>query len=237
MSVAPIDGQGQIPFQPAPMFLQAWTQHWADAAAALGVGTPMQEAFDRADSALANAQLAGSVAVVAVTDGAPNCLPLGAAGTDTEVNRAAKWLTDKNIKTYVVGLPGAAGVQLLNDVAKSGGTTEYILPDNPAALEAKLKELVQETVKTTFDHCSIKLSPAADPPDSLQMIVVEAGSQIKSQVPRMLTPTGGWTISQDGVYVEITGDLCSDAMAGRFNSISFQYKCKDTPELPVLQPS
>jgi len=124
----------------------------------------------------------------------------------------------------------------LNDVAAQGGTTQYILPDDPAALEAKLKEVVQETVKTTFKSCSINLTPAADPADGLQMVVVEASNRMKSQVPHMLTPTAGWTITADGKHVEITGDLCKDAMAGRFSAISFEYKCKDTPELPVIQP-
>jgi hypothetical protein len=92
-------------------------------------------------------------------------------------------------------------------------------------------------VKTTFDSCSINLSPAADPADGLQMVVIEAANQMKGQVPHMLTPTAGWTITPDGKHVEITGDLCSDAMAGRFLSISFEYKCKDDPPIPVISPS
>src|SRR5688572_15494186 len=104
----------------------------------------MQEAFDRAGAAIAAAKLVGGLAVVAVTDGAPNCFPSG-MDTDLEVNRAKKWLMSRGIKTYVVGLPGANGVQLLNDVAMQGGTTQYILPDNPKMLEDSLRALVQQT--------------------------------------------------------------------------------------------
>jgi hypothetical protein len=50
---------------------------------------------------------------------------------------------------------------------------QYIPPDDPAALEAKLKEVVSSTVKMGFDTCSINLKPAADPAEKLQMVVEE----------------------------------------------------------------
>ena len=206
-SVDPIDSATQIQFQPAAMFLNAWNAHWGMPGAGAGIGTPMQEAFDRADAAIAAAQLTGDIAVLAVTDGEPNCFPAQGAMTDLEVNRAKNWLATKNIKTYVVGLPGAAGVQILNDVAMQGGTMQYILPDDPKMLEDRLRELVQETVKTTFDSCSIMLTPAADPADKLVMIAVEASDNSEHTVPHMLTPTAGWTISPDGVQVEDSGRL------------------------------
>lgn len=236
MAVEPIEGMGQIPFQPATEFLPMWDAHWGLAGIGTGVGTPMQEAFDRANEALMSAQLQGDVAVVAVTDGAPNCFP-NSDTTDLEVNRAAKWLADKGIKTYVVGLPGAAGVQLLNDVAAQGGTTEYILPDDPKQLEERLRTLISETNKVVFDTCSIHLTPAADPADQLLMVVKEAKDDTLHQVPHQLTPTAGWTISPDGMQVEIVGDLCADAMNGRFTSITFQYPCKEGEPIPPLSPS
>lgn len=236
MAVEPINGMGQIPFQPAPQFLPTWDQHWTMAGVGIGVGTPMQEAFDRANEAIAAAQLEGDLAVVAVTDGAPNCFP-NSETTDLEVNRAATWLAERGVKTYVVGLPGAAGVQLLNDVAAQGGTTEYILPDDPKQLEDRLRTLIQETSKTVFNSCSIRLTPAADPADQLLMVVKEANDNTLHQVPHMLTPTAGWTITPDGTQVEIVGDLCADAMNGRFTSITFQYPCKEGEPIPPLSPS
>ena len=236
MSVEPIGGMGQIPFQPAPQFLPVWDEHWTLAGVGTGIGTPMQEAFDRANEAISAAMLEGDLAVVAVTDGAPNCFPASDT-TDLEVNRASTWLAERGVKTYVVGLPGAQGVQLLNDVAAQGGTTEYILPDDPKQLEDRLRTLISETSKTVFDSCSIKLTPAADPADLLLMVVREASDDTLHQVPHMLTPTAGWTISPDGVQVEIVGDLCADAMNGRFTSIQFQYPCKEGEPIPPLSPS
>lgn len=233
VAVDPIDTANQIKFQPGPMFLQAWNAHWQMLGGALGIGTPMQEAFDRADAALKSAMLTGDVAVVAFTDGAPNCIPddtMTMIPTMPEPMRAAGWLADKKVKTYVVGLPGALGVDLLNQVAVMGGTMQYIVPDDPAMLEAKLKEVVSETVKSGFNSCSINLKPAADPVEKLQMVVEENGKRQK--VARMLSADAGWSITADGTHVEITGKLCDDAKAGRFQSITFEYGCKDLPELP-----
>jgi len=231
--VAPIDGMGQIPFQPGPQFLTSWTAHWTQLNGLLGLGTPMQEAFDRADVAIQSSMLTGQLAVVAFTDGQPNCLPdpmITMTPTATEPERSASWLMNKKIKTYVVGLPGAAGVDILNNVAVSGGTMQYILPDDPAALEQKLREVVSETVKMGFDSCSINLTPAADPADKLLMVVEENGT--RSRVDRMLSAEAGWSITADGTHVEITGRLCDDAKAGRFESITFEYGCKELPPLP-----
>lgn len=233
-AVAPIDAAGQIPFQPGPMFLQSWQAHWGMAGAGSGIGTPMNEAFDRADVALKAATLTGNTFVVAFTDGAPNCLPdptLTGVPTMTEPMRAADWLATLGVKTFMVGLPGANGVQILNDVAMSGGTMQYILPDDPKALEDKLREVVQETVEMGFDSCSITLNPAADVPDELLMIVEEPGVGVQ-QVER----SSGWSLSDDAAHVEITGALCDDAMAGRFSSITFEYACPTAEPPPILPP-
>jgi len=233
VAVDPIETANQIAFQPGAMFLQAWNTHWANIGGALGIGTPMNEAFDRAEVAIQNAKLTGDLAVVAFTDGAPNCVPdemMTMIPTMPEPARAASWLANKKIRTYVVGLPGADGVDLLNQVAVSGGTMQYILPNDPAMLEAKLREVVSETVKMGFDSCSINLKPAADPVEKLQMVVEENGT--RSRVDRMLSADAGWSITPDGGHVEITGRLCDDAKAGRFESITFEYGCKELPPLP-----
>src|SRR6185436_9588722 len=110
----------------------------------------------------------------------------------------------------------------------SGGTMQYIVPDDPTQLEMKLREVVEETVKMGFDSCSITLTPAANPPEKLLMVVEEAAG-MRQQVPHDAGNNAGWTISNDGTQVEITGGLCDDAMAGRFSKITFEYGCPDVP--------
>ncbi len=235
-TVAPIDAAEQISFRPGRDFLQAWSDHWAALSATI-LGTPMNEAFDRADVALKAAGLTGSTAIVAVTDGEPNCLPVDAATngipTLTEPMRAADWLATSGIKTYMVGLPGASGVQILNDIAQSGGTMQYIVPDDAMQLEMTLQQVVQEQVKSGFNSCSMKINPVPALPDDLLMIVDEPGVG-EQQVPR----SEGWSLSVDNgeADVEITGPLCDAAMSGRFTSISFKYACPTEPPPPPLPP-
>ena len=203
------------------------------------IGTPLQEGLDRAEEAIAAARdgglLAGmgQVAVVAFTDGEPNCVPdpmVTMRPTMDMPARAAAWM-EQGIKTYVVGLPGAnEGAATLNGIATSGGTMQYIDPADPAALEAKLREVIAETVKTGFNSCSISVDPVPAVPDKLLMIVDEPTNG-RQQVPR----DRGWTLDNAG-KIEITGPLCDDAQAGRFTSITFEYACPDVPPPPVLPP-
>jgi hypothetical protein len=234
-AVAPIDGAGQIPFQPGPQFLTAWQQHWTQPRTGLGIGTPMQEAFDRADAAIQSSMLTGNLAVVAFTDGEPNCFPDPniSGPTMVEPMRAASWLNDLSVQTHVVGLPGANGVAILDQVAQSGGTMSYVLPDDPAQLEAILSQVVEEQVKTGFNSCSMSLDPVPDVPDELLMIVEEPGMGTQ-QVPR----DRGWSLAVDSAEarVEITGNLCDAATSGRFSSITFQYACPEAEPPPPLPP-
>jgi hypothetical protein len=235
-SVQPIEGQQQIRFQPGPQFLQSWAAHWQNRPLGDNIGTPMQEAFDRADVAIQNATLTGPLAVVAFTDGQPNCFPdpaITMVPTMTEPQRAAGWLSSREIKTYMVGLPGAQGVQILNQVAQSGGTMQYIVPTNASELETKLREIVQEQVSTGFNSCSMNLNPVPDLPDELLMIVDEPGVGVQ-QVPR----DRGWglTVSNGAATIDISGGLCDAAMGGRFSSITFKYACPESPPPPALPP-
>jgi hypothetical protein len=238
-AVAPIEDPSQINFMPGPQFLQAWDAKWA-AVPGFGVGTPLNEAFDRADVALQNAQqnmlLKGKVAVLVFTDGAPNCIPdamTTGIPTKPEPDHAADWL-GQGMQTYMIGLPGAAGVDLLDQIAMSGGTMNYITPDDPAQLQMILTQVVSQQVSMGFNSCSIDLDPAADPVDKLQLVATEMvmGAPLDENVPHDLGNGGGWTITPDGKHVELGGSLCSDAMGGRFNALQFKYGCKELPPLP-----
>jgi hypothetical protein len=227
----------QINFMPGPAFLTAWDAHWAVFQTGQLIGTPLQEGFDEAEVALAaatqNGTLTGLTAVVAFTDGEPNCIPDGMGGPTLPAEQhAANWLS-RGIKTYVVGLPGANGAQTLTAVAQAGGTMAYIDPSDPAELEMRLREVVEETVSTGFNSCSMNLTPVPDVPDELLMIVDEppVGEQ---QVER----DQGWSLDVSGgeARIEITGALCEAAMTGRFMSIKFQYACPEAPPPPKLPP-
>lgn len=55
-------------------------------------------------------------------------------------------------------------------------------------------------------------------------------------VDRQLSSDAGWTLSDDGARVELTGRLCEDALSGRFAKVTFEYGCVDVPPLPPPPP-
>jgi hypothetical protein len=228
----------------APAFLTAFNSHstmfpaGAASGAGGGRGTPLNEAFDRADLALKAAQptLMGQIAVLVFTDGMPNCTPdptVTMVPTKAEPQRAADWFTQSNVLTYVVGLPGADGVTYLNDIATNGGTGMYITPDSPMTLTTKLMEIVQQQISTSFDSCKIDLDPPTSAPDKLQLVVEQKSTPGQlMEVPHDLGGSGGWSISTDGIHVELQGEVCDAAKTGALTKITFQFGCKDIP--PVV---
>lgn len=236
--VQPIDGAGNIPFQPAAEFLAELDAHWSMTGVGKGYGSPLNEAFDRASAALDSAlpKAAGKVAVFAFTDGMPSCTPNPAATmipTKPEAERAADWLAE-GVSTYVIGLPGSDGVQYLNAIAVAGGTHAYVTPDDPAMLTDQLRMLVEQQVSTGFDSCSLDLTPRAPMPDQVQLIVEEQGmAGVQEQVPHDLGVAGGWTIDADGANVKLFGAVCDAARSGKFARLTFEFGCVDVPTIPA----
>ena len=214
----------QINFKPGPDFITAWQTYWQTNV--LVLGTPLNRAFDRADEALTQSGLAGKTVVVLFTDGEPVC-------TDgmPAPQRAALWLS-KGIETYVIGLPGAASSQLLNDIAVQGGTTAFLLPTDSAQLEQQLSKIAQTTVTTAIDNCTITLNPPPPNPNDVHLVVVDALSGKQYEVPHDDGNGNGWTLSPDGKTATLTGTVCDDAKGGRFTSVSFEFGCVDLPPLP-----
>jgi hypothetical protein len=200
-----------------------------------GGGTPTSAGILQADAALKAATLTGTTAAVIITDGEPNCSWDQTQSTTTIMN----WLTSLKIKTYVVGLPGAAnggGPAILTALAQAGATTDYITPTNSMALQTKLAEIISQTVTMGFDSCTINLDPAAQVPDKLHLVIKSQGQD--QDVPRMFAgqTSAAWTVSSDGKTVELLGDLCANVKAGTYESISFVFGCVSLPPLPPPPP-
>jgi hypothetical protein len=237
--VTPITAADQIPFLPGAEFLTKFTTGAAAGgmntilpyAPIQGGFTPLKEGLQQAQMALASGMRTGVTSVVVITDGDPNCQ--WDANTARQI--VADWKT-QGISTYVIGLPGTtgAGDAVLNDLAVTGGTMQYIAPTDAAALEAKLRQIATETVKSGFDSCEIKLNPAAEAPEKLHLIVTEGG--MPADVKRDLADDYKWNISPDGTMVTLEGRLCEDATGGRFEAIRFEFGCVDIPPLKPPPP-
>lgn len=234
--VTPIESTDQINFQPGAQFITAFSgpagAQVPPYAPVPGGMTPLAEGLAQAKTALAGAtQLVGTTSVIVITDGDPNCMWDEAASLQIVTDWAAA-----GIRTYVVGLPGTSGTgdQILTKLAQAGGTMSYITPSDPMTLQMKLQEIATSTISQGFNSCDITLDPPAEAPEKLMMIVEEAG--VRQNVPHDAGTDAGWTISDDGVTVQILGKLCEDAMNGRFNSITFEFGCPDIPPPPPLPP-
>jgi len=227
-AVQPIDGSAQLRFLSGRDFLSAWSRALTATQTVSLLGTPLTEAMQRADAALASRS--GVSAVVLFTDGAPNCYPGDGAGiAGLEASLATAWAA-AGTRTYVIGLPGAAGVLLLDEIAAAGGTTQHLAPESATALEQQLSTIASETVVTRFDSCSILIDPAADDPDQLHVVVSSSGAML--DVPRDLGGGAGWSVSSDGAQVQLLGAFCEAAQSGAYDSIYFEYGCVDLPPLP-----
>lgn len=166
------------------------------------------------------------MAVLVFTDGVPNCdADPTATGIPTldEPERAAQWLS-QGIRTYVVGLPGAEGVRLLDDISERGGTDEFINPTDPAQLQEKLRGLVEDQVSRFANSCTIDLDPAPPHPGQVRAFVRREDRE--DEVAREQS----WTIRPDGRSLELLGMLCSDAMRGAIDALRLEYGCALGPE-------
>jgi hypothetical protein len=113
-SVNPITAPDQVSFKPGSQAIAELQTGASGSPKYQPVGaTPTSEAVANADKALSMATLTGNTAVVLITDGAPNC----SWDQTMTVTTITNWLTQKKIKTYVVGLPGTGGA------SGTGGTT------------------------------------------------------------------------------------------------------------------
>jgi hypothetical protein len=232
--VTPITAPDQINFLLGPEFLTTFTGAANTAppyAPVPGGFTPLSEGLQQAQTALTSATLTGITSVVVITDGDPNCEWNAAASRQIVTDWYAA-----GIKTYVLGAPGltAMGETLLNDLAVAGGTGMYIPPSDPAALEAKLREIAMETVQAGFDSCEIVINPPAEVPDKLHLVVTENGVDL--DVARELSADASWSISANGALVTLEGRLCDDATGGRFQRLRFEFGCVELPPLPPPVP-
>ncbi|MDH5674513.1 MAG: VWA domain-containing protein [Myxococcales bacterium] len=228
--VATIDSGLQIDFMPGMDFVNAWNAFMMSNNP--NGSTPLGTATAVADQALVARlpNLVGITNVVLLTDGEPNC-----STNESQVQTiVANWLT-MGVQTHVVGLPGSNGAAAtLDAIAAAGGTGTHITPEDPTVLEAKLAQIVSESVSTNFDSCSIGIDNAPPNLDDVNLVVIQAGQ--KKQVPRDLGASGGWTIRPDGSEIILQGVFCDKAKEGEYDQISVVFGCVELPPLPPPPP-
>jgi hypothetical protein len=223
-----IEQPSQINFRPGRDFVQAWRSYWAAGEANLVLGTPINRAFDAAAGGLSVANLQGRIVVIVVGDGEPVCLD----GMPAD-QRAAEWLA-LGIQTYVIGLPDssiAGGAPLLSSIALNGGTTDFISPADSATLTNELSQIAANAITTGIDDCVITLEPPPEDPDQTFLVVAEASTGQRFDVPRDDGAGNGWTLNADATQATLTGAVCDEARQGRFSTVTFEFGCVELPPL------
>jgi hypothetical protein len=218
--VAPITDPEQFPFQPGRQFLQAWQQRWQ--VADLQSGTPLDAATVQADAALSQATLTGETVVIIVTDGEPTCnLAPGS------VALAQGWYAT-GIRTFVIGLPGFLGGGVLTDIAVAGGTGRFLTPADADAVRQEIQNITGTVVRQTLNDCGIVFN---DVPEDVQQIALVVTDKESGAQYRVEQGPDGWLLSPDGTRADLQGLTCTEALQGRFSTISFEFGCTSVPVL------
>jgi hypothetical protein len=219
--VDPIGTAPQIKIEPGATFINDFQAHFSATGWALILGTPLKIALDEANAALPDpSPLTGERAVVIITDGAPTCVT-GAA----MILGPVQAMFSRGIKTYAVGLPGSmAASNLLNQIAMAGGTTSYLSPADPAALQAALSQIATSTI----DQCTITLDPPPSDPNLVHLVVADASNPNGYEITEV-DGGDGWSLSADGTTATLLGAVCAKAKSGGYSSIQFVYGCHAAP--------
>ena len=90
-------------------------------------------------------------------------------------------------------------------------------------------------ISVGFESCLVNLSPPAEVPEKLHLLVIQAGSE--SDVPHEYdTGEAAWTVSDDGAAVELLGNTCAAATSGAYESIRFEFGCVELPPASPHRP-
>lgn len=139
--VEPIESPIQIDFRSGRGFKSRWTE-MACRAQPEG-NTPLEKALGVADDAIVHATERGLTderfRVVLVTDGAPTCDDI----KENILFFPQKW-KEQGIETHVIGLPGSgSAADLLDAIARAGGSTEHRAPQQLGAFEKEVYDLLR----------------------------------------------------------------------------------------------
>ena len=159
--------------------------------------------------------------VLLVTDGDPNCVDNQGQSGDVAAQEASyaaiDALTAAGIKTYVIGYDTRDSdfAQVLDEMARRGGTgdTAHRPVEDQASLEAEFQAIAGSAISCTF-----VLEQA--PPDPSYVLVEIDGEQINLDDPN------GWTLSEDGLTVQVQGDACVTLSDGREHVLSVEVLCE-----------
>jgi hypothetical protein len=202
--------------------------------ATLSLSTPTSAALKAATTYLKSLTDTNPKFILLATDGQPNC---GVAGggvggrggsgtpnlnTVDEVGAAsaAAAAYAAGFPVYVIGIGPAKALGNLDQIAKSGGTTQYY----PVTSKQQLADAFASISKIVAS-CTFTLTKT--PPDQNSVAVYLD----KNLVPK--DAGNGWSFGANGASIEFHGTTCEKVTSGEANTVEVLYGCPSPP--PVIK--
>lgn len=200
-------------------------------------GTPTALSLYAARDALNASHPGGNNYVLLATDGGPGCnssfnastcecIPGATCGINNancldreRTLQAVRDLLLSGVRTFVVGIPGTAGVSdLLDQMAVAGETANagrhYAVTDATQLVEA-LRTTTGSTVPCDYEFPEI--------PEDVDNIVVTIDGV---EIPRDTTGTNGWNIARE-TFLQFYGTACGTLRDGNAHAVEARYDCTE----------
>lgn len=198
--------------------------------------TPTRTALETAAYALDQVGAQGGVIVLA-TDGGPNCAAstpspctcttgsgfcgtLGTIGCLDDVGTVdvIEQLAARNIKTYVVGIPGTEAYgSVLDRMAVAGNTARGQAPKYYAAADVKALTDALGVITEAAVTCNFELENT--PPDTMNINV------FVDDAPLPRDAADGFAYNTQDNAVELTGEICTRLKKGQISEVRFEFGC------------
>ena len=154
--------------------------------------------------------------VIAITDGAPNCVSDAQARVLAEVDN----LFNKQIKTFVIGFGNGVEPTNLNQMAEKGGTalpgnTKYYQANNSADLEQAFAAIGGQVIACQF---------TLEADDKAQIAAAFDGMSIAED------PVNGWTYDKATKTITFNGTSCDALRAGQVDNLVVANSCPVTAD-------
>ncbi|HEY2902747.1 MAG TPA: vWA domain-containing protein [Polyangia bacterium] len=187
--------------------------------------TPTRAALVSAGAYLATLTDPNPKYILLATDGLPNCGmgQLGFGGQADDSVATIQAVTDvaaKGIPVFVVGIGSIADAQTtLTAMAVAGGVPQAADPKYyPVASTADLVTVLG-TIGGMIGSCSFSLGSV--PPDPTNVTVTANGTKI----PKDTTHTNGWDYGTGQTSIQLFGQTCDDAKAGKLKDVQAIFGC------------
>lgn len=157
---------------------------------------------------------------------------------DAMVNDVAEALATDGIRTFVIGVPGAASFRTeLSRIANSGGTARsdtcsdngpeychYDLTDATVDFGSLLTDTLNE-ISGDVLACDFAVPTEATVDLNRVNVRVTAGDGTTSDVPRDPSEQNGWNYNEDSSRILLFGPACDSAKSARDGKVDIVYGC------------